>query len=84
MYLPGGEALVRRLIHLPRNKVFEWIHLAFLWYQHAVVSGYGMADDLKLGLKNLGQIFGRSSRRTELLRPHDVHSAGLERERQAT
>jgi len=61
VYLPGGEALVRRLIRLPRNRVYEWIHLAFLWYQHAVVSGYGMTDDFKLGLKNLGQIFGRRS-----------------------
>jgi len=59
VYLPGGEALVRRLIRLPRNRAFEWTHLAFLWYQHAVVSGYGMADDLELGLKNAGQIFGR-------------------------
>ena len=59
VYLPGGEALVRRLVHLPRNRAFEWTHLAFLWYQHAVVSGYGMLDDLKLGLKNVGQIFGR-------------------------
>jgi len=61
VYLPGGEALVRRLIRLPRNRAYEWVHLAFLWYQHAVVSGYGMADDFKLGLKNLRQIFGRLS-----------------------
>ncbi|MFT5288720.1 MAG: anaerobic magnesium-protoporphyrin IX monomethyl ester cyclase [Planctomycetota bacterium] len=59
VYMPGGEALVRRLIRLPRNPIYDWTHLAFLWYQHAVVSGYGMADDLKLGLKNLGQIFGQ-------------------------
>jgi hypothetical protein len=61
VYVPGGEALVRRLIQLPRNRAFEWTHLAFLWYQHAVVSGYGMIDDFKLGLKNVGQIFGRRS-----------------------
>ena len=61
IHLPGGETLVRKLIKLPRNRAFEWTHLAFLWYQHAVVSGYGMVDDLKLGLKNVGQIFGRRS-----------------------
>ena len=61
VYVPGGEALVRRLIRMPRNRVFEWTHLAFLWYQHAVVSGYGMIDDFKLGLKNVGQIFGKRS-----------------------
>jgi len=61
VYLPGGETIVRQLIRFPRNPAFEWIGLAFLWYQHAVVSGYGMVDDFKLGLKNLGQIFGRRS-----------------------
>lgn len=66
VYLPGGEALVRRLIRMPRNRVFEWTHLAFLWYQHAVVSGYGMVDDFKLGLKNVRQIFGRLSGGTHL------------------
>jgi anaerobic magnesium-protoporphyrin IX monomethyl ester cyclase len=60
VYVPGGEAIVRRLIGLPRNAVFDWTLLAFLWYQHAVVSGYGMLDDFKLGLKNVGQIFGKS------------------------
>ena len=57
VYLPGGEALVRRLIRLPRNRAFELAQLSFLWYQHAVVSGYGMLDDLMLGLKNVSQIF---------------------------
>ena len=33
---------------------------SFLWYQHAVVSGYGMLDDFKLGLKNVRNIFGKS------------------------
>ncbi len=59
VYAPGGEALVRRLVKMPRNPAFDWTLLAFLWYQHAVVSGYGMLDDFALGLKNLGQIFGR-------------------------
>jgi hypothetical protein len=59
VYLPGGPQLVRKLIKLPRNPVFDWTLLAFLWYQHAVVSGYGMVDDFKLGVKNLGQIFGK-------------------------
>ncbi len=61
VYLPGGEPLVRQLIRFPRNPAYEWVGLAFLWYQHAVVSGYGMVDDFKLGLKNLGQIFGRKA-----------------------
>lgn len=61
VFLPGGEQLVRRLIKLPRNPVYDWTLLAFLWYQHAVVSGYGMVDDFRLGVKNLGQIFGRKS-----------------------
>jgi hypothetical protein len=60
VYVPGGEALVRRLIRLPRNPAYDWTLLAFLWYQHAVVSGYGMLDDFKLGLKNVKQIFGKS------------------------
>jgi radical SAM superfamily enzyme YgiQ (UPF0313 family) len=60
VYVPGGEALVRRLIRFPRNAAYDWTLLAFLWYQHAVVSGYGMLDDFKLGLKNVKQIFGRS------------------------
>jgi radical SAM superfamily enzyme YgiQ (UPF0313 family) len=60
VYLPGGIPLVRRLIRLPRNRAYDFTLLAFLWYQHAVVSGYGMLDDLKLGLKNVAQIFGRS------------------------
>jgi hypothetical protein len=60
VYMPGGEALVRRLIRLPRNYAFDFTLLSFLWYQHAVVSGYGMLDDFKLGLKNVGQIFGKS------------------------
>ena len=54
------EALVRRLIGMPRNPVFDFTLLAFLWYQHAVVSGYGMLDDFKLGMKNVRQIFGKS------------------------
>ncbi len=41
--------------------MYEFSLLGFLWYQHAVVSGYGMIDDFKLGLKNLGQIFGKRS-----------------------
>lgn len=60
VYMPGGEALVRQLIRMPRNRVFDYTLLSFLWYQHAVVSGYGMLDDLKLGLKNVKQIFGTS------------------------
>ncbi len=59
VYLPFGVPMVRRLIKLPRNPVYDWILLAFLWYQHAVVSGYGMLDDFKLGVLNLGQIFGK-------------------------
>lgn len=49
------------MIKLPRNPLFDVVGLGFLWYQHAVVSGYGMVDDFKLGLKNIGQIFGRQS-----------------------
>lgn len=60
VYMPGGPEVVRRLIKLPRNKVFDVTLLGFLWYQHAVVSGYGMLDDLKLGLRNIGNIFGRT------------------------
>ena len=53
----SGIPLVRALIRLPRNRLFEITQLSFLWYQHAVVSGYGMLDDFLLGLKNLKQIF---------------------------
>ncbi len=60
VYVPGGEAVVRKLIHLPRNPAFDFTLLAFLWYQHAVVSGYGMLDDFKLGMKNVKNIFGKS------------------------
>jgi radical SAM superfamily enzyme YgiQ (UPF0313 family) len=60
VYMPGGETLVRQLIRLPRNHLYDFTLLSFLWYQHAVVSGYGMLDDFKLGLKNVRQIFGRS------------------------
>jgi radical SAM superfamily enzyme YgiQ (UPF0313 family) len=63
VYVPGGEALVRRLIRLPRNRAFEFCQLSFLWYQHAVVSGYGMLDDFFLGLKNVANIFGPTNRR---------------------
>jgi len=67
VYLPFGIPLVRRLIRLPKNPLYQFLLLAFLWYQHAVVSGYGMYDDLRLGLRNVGQIFGRSRRpRTRL------------------
>jgi radical SAM superfamily enzyme YgiQ (UPF0313 family) len=59
VYMPFGIPLVKALIKLPRNPLFDWTLLAFLWYQHAVVSGYGMVDDFKLGLKNIGQIFGK-------------------------
>lgn len=59
VYLPGGIPLVKKLAKLPRNPVYDWTLLAFLWYQHAVVSGYGMLDDFRLGVRNLGQIFGR-------------------------
>jgi radical SAM superfamily enzyme YgiQ (UPF0313 family) len=59
VYLPGGLPLVKQLVKLPRNGIFDMTLLGFLWYQHAVVSGYGMLDDLKLGWKNFGQIFGR-------------------------
>jgi hypothetical protein len=64
VYMPGGETLVRQLIRLPRNPAFDFTLLSFLWYQHAVVSGYGMLDDFKLGLKNVGQIFGKSGPQT--------------------
>jgi len=60
VYMPGGLPLVKQLVKVPRNPVFDFVPLAFLWYQHAVVSGYGMLDDLKLGLKNVKQIFGRT------------------------
>jgi len=61
VYVPGGIPLVKQLIKLPRNPAYEFSLLGFLWYQHAVISGYGMLDDFKLGLKNLGQIFGKRS-----------------------
>jgi len=61
VYLPFGPWIVRRLIRMPRNPLYDFMLLAFLWYQHAVVSGYGMLDDFKLGWKNLGQIFGRKA-----------------------
>ena len=64
VYMPGGETLVRQLIRFPRNPAFDFTLLSFLWYQHAVVSGYGMLDDFKLGLKNVGQIFGKSGPQT--------------------
>jgi hypothetical protein len=57
VYVPGGEALVRAAIRLPRNRAFELTQLSFLWYQHAVVSGYGMLDDFLLGLKNVKNVF---------------------------
>jgi hypothetical protein len=60
VYVPGGETIVRQLIKLPRNPAFDFTLLSFLWYQHAVVSGYGMLDDFKLGLKNVRNIFGKS------------------------
>jgi radical SAM superfamily enzyme YgiQ (UPF0313 family) len=60
VYLPGGEALVRNLIKLPRNRLFELTQLSFLWYQHAVISGYGMLDDLLLGVKNIPNVFART------------------------
>ena len=59
VYLPFGPQLIKLLIKLPRNPLYDFTLLAFLWYQHAVVSGYGMLDDFKLGWKNIGQIFGR-------------------------
>ena len=57
VYLPGGIPLVEALVKLPRNRAFEMTQLSFLWYQHAVVSGYGMLDDFLLGLKNVKNIF---------------------------
>ena len=60
VYTPGGVDLVKKLVKLPRNPAYDFTLLAFLWYQHAVVSGYGMLDDIRLGLKNVHQIFGRS------------------------
>ena len=65
MYVPGGIPLVKRLIKLPHNRLFQASQLSFLWYQHAVVSGYGMLDDFKLGMKNVGQIFGKSGTQTK-------------------
>ena len=59
VFLPGGLPLVKQLVRLPRNKAYDGVGLFFLWYQHAVVSGFGMLDDFKLGVKNLSQIFGR-------------------------
>ena len=54
---------MRQLIKLPRNRLFEVTQLSFLWYQHAVVSGYGMLDDFLLGLKNVKQILQPTRRR---------------------
>ena len=65
VYLPGGEALVRQLIKLPRNRAFDFTQLFFLWYQHAVVSGYGMLDDFFLGLKNVKNVFARTKPATK-------------------
>ncbi|MFT7671265.1 MAG: anaerobic magnesium-protoporphyrin IX monomethyl ester cyclase [Planctomycetota bacterium] len=61
VFVPGGLPVVKQLIKIPRNPVFGAVGLGFLWYQHAVVSGFGMIDDIKLGVKNLPQIFGRKS-----------------------
>ena len=75
VYLPFGPAMVRRLIRIPRNPLYDFMLLGFLWYQHAVVSGYGMLDDLKLGWKNIGQIFGRKKGGTRGVR--EAASAAL-------
>jgi hypothetical protein len=64
VYVPFGMPIVRALVRLPRNRLFEVTQLSFLWYQHAVVSGYGMLDDFLLGLKNLRNIFQPTRRRT--------------------
>lgn len=56
--LPFGVPLVRRLIRLPKNRLFDFCHLWSLWWQHATVSGYGLVHDTLLGFKNLGQILG--------------------------
>ncbi|HUR26745.1 MAG TPA: radical SAM protein [Planctomycetota bacterium] len=56
VYVPGGIPLVKRLIKLPHNRLFQASQLSFLWYQHAVISGYGMLDDFLLGLKNAAQV----------------------------
>ncbi|MDG2142207.1 MAG: hypothetical protein P8N31_01500, partial [Planctomycetota bacterium] len=61
VFMPGGFPLVKKLVKLPNNPAFDGVGLAFLWYQHAVVSGFGMLDDFKLGVRNLSQIFGRKS-----------------------
>ena len=39
VYLPYGIPLVKKLVKLPRNPVYDWSLLAFLWYQHAVRLG---------------------------------------------
>jgi anaerobic magnesium-protoporphyrin IX monomethyl ester cyclase len=70
VYLPGGIPITRALIKLPRNGLFELCQLAFLWYQHAVVSGYGLLDDFLLGLKNLKQILRRTHARRESFVDH--------------
>ncbi len=70
VYLPGGEALVRQLIKLPRNKAFDFTQLFFLWYQHAVVSGYGMLDDFFLGLKNVKNVFAKTETKRESFLDH--------------
>ena len=66
VYVPGGEALVRQLIRLPRNRAFDFVQLSFLWYQHAVVSGYGMLDDFFLGLKNVKNVFAKTKVKREM------------------
>ena len=70
--LAEGEALVRKLIHLPRNPLYDATLLGFLWYQHAVVSGYGMLDDFLLGLKNAAQVLQptREAKRRETFLDH--------------
>ncbi len=73
VYVPGGEALVRRLIKLPRNRLYVFSQLFFLWYQHAVVSGYGMLDDFLLGLKNVGNVLTR----TKVNEPHQRRLPGF-------
>ncbi len=59
VYVPGGIPIVKRLLKTPHNRVYDFAHLSSLLYQHAVISGYGLLDDLKLGLRNVGQIFSK-------------------------
>lgn len=61
VFMPGGLPLVKKLVKLPNNPAFGGVGLSFLLYQHAVVSGFGLFDDIKLGLRNVSQIFGRRS-----------------------